>query len=473
MKRDRKSKILSTLGPSTSTKEIIKKLFFSGADIFRLNFSHGSIEEHRNNYNLIREVEKEVNRPICILVDLQGPKLRVGRFKDGKASLRIGNEFQLDLKTELGNSNRVNFPHPKIYQCLTPNSVILINDGKIKLQVINQNKDSIKTTIISDGIISDNKGVNIPDIELPISSITTKDKTDLNKALDMGIDWVALSFVQTPNDVKELKNIVGEKALIMAKIEKPAAIKNLDEILKVSDGVMIARGDLGVELAPEKIPSIQKSIVRQARQAGKPVVVATQMLESMINSPSPTRAESSDVATAIYDGADCVMLSAETAIGKYPVESVSIMNKIIESVENDDANYSNEIQMQNRHNKSSTDAIIAAADTISRNAQAVVIVTFSVSGGTTLRMARERSPVKVVSISPSIYTARKLCIVWGVHSCIGDDAQNTKEMVNNACKILKEQELVKLNDSVVITAGVPFGNAGSTNMLRIAKITNN
>ncbi len=470
MKRNRKSKILSTLGPATSNKKIIKELFISGADIFRLNFSHGSTEEHRKNYNLIREVEKEIGRPICIIADLQGPKLRIGEFKNNEVEIKKGNEFQLDLNKNLGDENRVYFPHPEVYQSLTPNSIILINDGKIRLQVIEQTKDFLKTEILNDNIISNNKGVNIPDVELPLASITSKDKADLQKALDMGVDWIALSFVQTHNDVEELKKIVQEKSLIMAKIEKPSALKNLDNILKVSDGIMIARGDLGVEISPEKIPSIQKNIVRKARQAGKPVVVATQMLESMINNPTPTRAESSDVATAIYDGADTVMLSAETAIGKYPLESVSIMNRIIESVENDDANYLNEIQMQNRHDKSSTDAIIAAADTISRNAQAAVIVTFSVSGGTTFRMARERCPVRVVAISPSIRTARKLCIVWGIHSCVGDDAQNTKEMVSNACKIIKEEGLAKVGDSIVITAGVPFGNAGSTNLLRIAKI---
>ena len=396
--------------------------------------------------------------------------MRIGEIKNNQTMLKKGNEFILDLENKPGDENRVCFPYPELYNTLTPNSIILINDGKISLQVISQKKDNITTEILNDGKISNNKGVNIPDVELPLSSLTLKDKEDLQKALDMGVDWVALSFVQTKNDIENLKKIVSNKALIMAKIEKPSALKNLDEILKVSDGIMIARGDLGVEISPEKIPAIQKNIIRQSREAGKPVVVATQMLESMINNPTPTRAESSDVATAIYDGADAVMLSAETAIGKYPIESVSLMNRIIESVENDDKNYLNEIQMQNLHNKSSTDAIIAAADTISRNAQAAVIVTFSVSGKTTLRMARERAPVKIVGISPSINTARKLCIVWGVHSCVGDDAQNTREMVSNACKIIKEEGLADIGDSIVITAGIPFGNAGSTNLLRIAQI---
>lgn len=470
MKRNRKSKVLSTLGPATSNKEIIKKLFISGADVFRLNFSHGTIEDHRSNIKFIREIEKEYNSPICVLVDLQGPKLRVDKFKENKVSLKKGQKFTLDLNKKPGDQNRVCFSYPEIYESLTQNTIILINDGRIKLQVIEQSEEYILTEVMNNGIISDNKGVNIPDIELPISSITQKDEKDLRKALDMGIDWIAMSFVQSQNDIINLKKIVRDRALIMAKIEKPSAVKNLDEIIKESDGIMIARGDLGVEMAPEKIPSIQKNIILKTREAGKPVVVATQMLESMINNPTPTRAESSDVANAIYEGADTVMLSAETAIGKYPVESVSIMNKIITSVENDDKNYSNQIQMQNRYNKSSTDAIIAAADTVSRNTNAAAIVTFSVSGQTTLRMARERCPVRIIGISPSIFTARKLCIVWGVHSCVGDDAQNTKEMVNNACSIIKHEGLAKPGDHIVITAGVPFGKAGATNLLRIAQI---
>ena len=470
MKRNRKAKILSTLGPVSSSPEIIEKLFIEGTDVFRLNFSHGSIEDHRKNSESIRNLEKKYQYSTCILADLQGPKLRIGTFKNKKEKLKLGQIFRLDLSNELGDENRVNFPHQEIYEILTPNSKILIDDGKIKMQIIEQHKDFLITELLNDGIISNSKGVNIPDTILPISPITNKDKSGLSKALDMGVDWVALSFVQSAQNVKELRDIVGNKVLIMAKIEKPSGVKNLKQIIEVVDGIMIARGDLGVELPPERVPAIQKNIIQQCREAGKPVVVATQMLESMISNNTPTRAEASDVANAIYDGADAVMLSAESAIGKFPIESVTMMNNIIQSVENDSENYNESIQMQNKHDSSTTDAITNAAYTISENAQAKAIVTFSVSGRTTLRMSRERSPVRVIGISPNIRTARKLQIAWGVHSCLGEDAQNTREMVANACKIAKQADLAQNDDSIVITAGVPFGNAGSTNLLRIAKI---
>ena len=328
MKRNRKAKILSTLGPVSSSPDIIEKLFVEGTDVFRLNFSHGSIEQHRKNLELIRNLEKKYEYSTCILADLQGPKLRIGTFKKKEEKLKLGQAFRLDLSNKPGDANRVNFPHPEIYEILTPNSIILIDDGRIKMQITEQHKDFLITELLNDGIISDSKGINIPDTILPISPLTNKDKSDLSKALDMGIDWVALSFVQTAQNIKELQEIVGNKAFIMAKIEKPSGVKNLNEILKIVDGIMIARGDLGVELPPERVPAIQKNIIQQCREAGKPVVVATQMLESMINNNTPTRAEASDVANAIYDGADVVMLSAESAIGQYPIESVTMMNNI-------------------------------------------------------------------------------------------------------------------------------------------------
>ena len=319
MKRKRKAKILSTLGPASSSAEIIEKLFIEGTDVFRLNFSHGSIEEHRKNLEIIRGLEKKYEYSTCVIADLQGPKLRIGAFKNKKEKLKRGQKFILDLSNEPGDVNRVNFPHKEIYEILTPNLIILIDDGKIKLQIVEQHKDYLITELLNDGIISDSKGVNVPDTILPISPLTNKDKGDLAKALDMGVDWVALSFVQSAQNVQELKDTINNKALIMAKIEKPSAVKNLNEILEVVDGIMIARGDLGVELPPERVPAIQKNIIQKCRGAGKPVVVATQMLESMINNNTPTRAEASDVANAIYDGADAVMLSAESAIGHFPI----------------------------------------------------------------------------------------------------------------------------------------------------------
>jgi pyruvate kinase len=472
MKRNRKAKILATLGPASNSSDTIEKIFSAGTDVFRLNFSHSTIEEHRKNVDIIRSLEKKYNHPTCILADLQGPKLRIGNFTNKKENLKRGESFTFDLDNNPGNKSRVNFPHPEIYEMLTPNTFILINDGKLKMQIIEQKKDSLIVEVLNDGEISDNKGVNIPDAILPISSLTSKDKSDLNKALEMGADWIALSFIQTVDNVRELKKLVGSKASVMAKIEKPSALKNINEIIAEADGIMIARGDLGVELPLEKVPSVQKTIINECRKAGKPVVVATQMLESMINNPTPSRAEASDVANAIYDGSDAVMLSGESAIGKYPVETVTIMNKIIENVERDTENYNITFHHEIDPSKiiNTSEAITSAAYTISRNADAKTIITFSVSGNTTSRMSKERAPVQIIGISPNIMTARKLQIMWGVHSCHHEDAHNVQEMVSIACSVAKDKKIAIPGDSVVITAGVPFGNAGATNLLRIAKI---
>ena len=471
MKRNRKAKILATLGPSSSTSDLIKNLFLEGCDVFRLNFSHGDIESHRNNLEIIRKLEDEYNHSTCVLADLQGPKLRLGLFKNDEENLTKGQNFQLDLNNELGNSKRVNFPHPEIYDNLTPNTIMLVNDGKIRLQVIEQTKEVIKTEILNDGIISNNKGVNIPDIVLPIESLTNKDKSDLMKALDMGVDWVALSFVQQASDIIKLKKLINNKAQVMAKIEKPSAVKNIDEIIQNADGIMIARGDLGVEMAPEKVPIVQKNIINRCRFYGKPVVVATQMLESMIENLVPTRAEASDVANAIYDGTDAVMLSGESALGNYPIESVKTMNDIIVNVEKDKNNFNLENKNENLSKKiDNTDAITNAAYSIAVNAGAKAIITFSVSGKTSMRMARERSPVQVISLSPNIKTSRKMQMYWGINSCHTEDANSAKEMVEIACSVVKEKKIAQHDDNVVITAGIPFGNAGSTNLLRIARI---
>ena len=472
MKRNRKAKILATLGPASSSNETIERIFKAGCDVFRLNFSHGSVETHRQNLEWIRQLEEKYNHATCILADLQGPKLRVGEFKNIEESLKKGQKFILDTNSKLGDSERVNFPHSEIYDHLTPNTTLLINDGRIRLQIIEQNKDSLITEVLNDGVISNNKGVNIPDVILPIDSLTSKDKADLQKALEMNVDWVALSFVQQAEDIHKLKKIVDGKALVMAKIEKPSAVKNIDDIIQAADGIMIARGDLGVEMPTEKVPIAQKNIIKRCRHYGKPVVVATQMLESMISNLVPTRAEASDVANAIYDGTDAVMLSGESAMGDYPVESVATMDRIIENVEKDKNNFNLEIEDEENIKKiDNTDAITNAAYSIAKNAGAKAILTFSVSGKTTLRMARERAPVQIIGLSPNIKTARKMQIVWGVNSCHSvQDAENTTEMVKIACSVAKNKKLVNADDSVIITAGVPFGNAGSTNLLRIAKI---
>ena len=472
MKRNRKAKILATLGPASSSNETIERIFKAGCDVFRLNFSHGSVETHRQNLEWIRQLEEKYNHATCILADLQGPKLRVGEFKNEVESLKKGQKFILDTDSKPGDNQRVNFPHSEIYEHLTPNTTLLINDGRIRLQVIEQKKDSLITEVLNDGVISNNKGVNIPDVILPIDSLTSKDKADLQKALEMNVDWIALSFVQQAEDIHKLKKIVDGKALVMAKIEKPSAVKNIDDIIQAADGIMIARGDLGVEMPTEKVPIAQKNIIKRCRHYGKPVVVATQMLESMISNLVPTRAEASDVANAIYDGTDAVMLSGESAMGDYPVESVATMDRIIENVEKDKNNFNLEIEDEENVKKiDNTDAITNAAYSIAKNAGAKAILTFSVSGKTTLRMARERAPVQIIGLSPNIKTARKMQIVWGVNSCHSvQDAENTTEMVKIACSVAKNKKLVNADDNVIITAGVPFGNAGSTNLLRIAKI---
>ena len=471
MKRNRKAKILATLGPSSSEKKIIEDLFNAGCDVFRLNFSHGDIEVHRKNLEAIRSLEEKHNHATCILADLQGPKLRVGLFKNVKENLKKGNKFRLDLSSELGDHNRVNFPHSEIYEHLTPNSILLVNDGRIRLQVIEQHKDYLITEILNDAEISNNKGVNIPDVILPIDALTNKDKSDLMKALDMGVDWVALSFVQQADDINKLKKIIGNKALVMAKIEKPSAVKNIDEIINAADGIMIARGDLGVEMPTEQVPIAQKNIIRRCRHFGKPVVVATQMLESMIDNLVPTRAEASDVANAIYDGTDAVMLSGESAVGAHPVEVVKTMNNIIKTVESDKNNYNLRIEDENIDDVDNTDAITLAAYSIAKKSNAKAIITFSVSGRTTRRMARERAPVQIVGLSPKIDTTRRMQLYWGVNSCYSnEDAQNAQEMVKIACTIVKNKKLVEPGDSVVISAGVPFGSAGTTNLLRLAEI---
>ncbi|MDA9748926.1 pyruvate kinase [Pelagibacteraceae bacterium] len=471
MKRNRKAKILATLGPSSSNKKIIEELFIAGCDVFRLNFSHGDIEIHRKNFEHIRSLEDNYNHATCVLADLQGPKLRVGTFKNTKENLIKGEKFILDLSPELGDNKRVNFPHSEIYEHLTPNSILLVNDGRIRLQVIEQSKDRLVTEILNSAEISNNKGVNIPDVILPIDALTNKDKSDLMKALDMGVDWVALSFVQQAEDINKLKKMIGNKALVMAKIEKPSAVKNIDSIVNAADGIMIARGDLGVEMPTEQVPIAQKNIIRRCRHFGKPVVVATQMLESMIDNLVPTRAEASDVANAIYDGTDAVMLSGESAVGEHPIEAVKTMNKIIETVENDKNNYDLQIEDSNLDDVDNTDAITLAAYSIAKKSDAKAIITFSVSGRTTRRMARERAPVQIVGLSPKIDTTRKMQLYWGVNSCYSnEDAQNAQEMVKIACTVVKHKKLVEPGDSVVISAGVPFGSAGTTNLLRLAEI---
>lgn len=470
MLRKRNTKIIATLGPSSSSPLKIHSLFQAGADIFRLNFSHGTHSDHRKRVFHIRQYEKRLGRPIAILGDLQGPKIRIGTFKKKSITLVNNQKFELDLNPEPGNEKRVFLPHPEIFKSVKKNTKVLIDDGKILLNIIGVNSEKITTEVLNGGKISNMKGVNIPDTLIKMSSLTKKDIKDLEFCLDLSLDYVALSFVQKAKDLIDLKKHIGSQTGIMAKFEKPLAIKRMDEILFHCDAAMVARGDLGVEMPPEEVPIIQKRIVQSCRDFGKPVVVATQMLDSMINSPSPTRAEASDVATAVFDAADSLMLSAETASGKFPVQSVQIMDRIIRGVENDDSYRqileSKKITLE----ETTSDAISSAASQVVKTVLAKAIFTYTRSGATAKRAARERPTVPIIGLSPDRITARQLALIWGVHTIHALEPKSFSGMIENACDLAKKEGIVKRGDYVVVTAGAPIGVSGSTNNLRIAKI---
>jgi pyruvate kinase len=468
MRRLRRTKIVATLGPASSDRGMIARLFAAGADVFRINMSHTSHQRLRELVAAIRAVEAEYGRPIGILVDLQGPKLRVGKFQSGPVMLPNGATFVLDADPTPGDATRVELPHPEIFAAATPGDVLLLDDGKVRLTATDVTPKRITTRVEVGGKLSDRKGVSLPDTTIPFSALTPKDLSDLEAALDTGIDWVALSFIQRPEDIAEAKKITRGRAVVMAKIEKPQAVARLGEILEISDSLMVARGDLGVEMPLEKVPGVQKQMTRAARRAGKPVVVATQMLESMITSPVPTRAEVSDVATAIFEGADAVMLSAESAAGQFPVEAVATMNRIAEEIERDPT-YAGIIHAQRTEPEATgADAISAAAQQIAETLELSAIICWTSSGATALRVARERPQPPVVAISPNILTGRKLSLIWGVHCVVAEDAHDQDDMVQRACRLAFRDGFAKAGQRVIIVAGLPLGTPGATNMLRIA-----
>ncbi|MBU3732655.1 MAG: pyruvate kinase [Beijerinckiaceae bacterium] len=468
MRRNRRVKILATLGPANPDQASIEQLFRAGADVFRINMSHSSHDVMRERIAQIRAVEKKVGRPIGILADLQGPKLRLGEFANGAEALERGAQFILDADKKLGDAKRVHLPHPEILSALEPGHTILIDDGKVKLKVLEATKTKAVTEVVVAGRVSNRKGVSLPDTTIPVSAMTPKDRSDLEAALAAGIDWVALSFVQRPEDVAEVKKTCAGRALVMAKIEKPQAIVRLDEIMEISDALMVARGDLGVEMPLEKVPGLQKRITRMARRLGKPVVVATQMLESMIASPVPTRAEVSDVATAVFEGADAVMLSAESAAGQYPIEAVATMNRIAEEVERDQV-YRAVINAQRAAPEATgADAIAVAARDVAETLDLKAVIAWTSSGSTGLRIARERPQPPILALTPKSETARRLALVWGVHAVITEDARDVDDMADRACKIAHSEGFARAGQRVIIVAGVPFGTPGATNMVRIA-----
>ncbi len=470
MRRQRKAKIIATLGPASSDPAMIRKLFEAGADVFRLNFSHGTKEDHKRRFDAIRALEAETKRPIGILQDLQGPKIRIGTLKAGPVMLVTGKTLEFRLDREPGDAESLALPHPEVFENMMPGHRIMIDDGKLQLEAVSCDKDRIRARVVVGGQLSDRKGVNLPNTDLTISPLTPKDREDLAFGLDLGVDWVALSFVQRPSDVLEAQGLIKGRAGIMAKIEKPQALGRIEDILALVDAVMVARGDLGVEIPPEEVPGRQKELVRLCRHAGKPVVIATQMLESMIKSPSPTRAEASDVATAIYDSADAVMLSAESASGDWPVEAVSMMNRIIAHTESHKLYRSIIEALQPSPEDTTAHAMAAAAADVADAIGAAAIVAYTASGTTALRAARKRPRVPILSLSPTVGGARRLALLWGTHSVVSPEITTYDEMVDHAKAHALEEGFAKPGERIVVIAGIPFGRQGTTNNIRVARL---
>ncbi len=469
MKRTRRVKIVATIGPASDSPQMIRALFDAGVDVFRINMSHTSHEDLTLLQGRIRDVEKEVNRPIGILCDLQGPKLRIGKMEK-KTKIKKGEPFRFDLDETTGDKTRVYLPHKEIIESVSVGDELILDDGKLRMVVKEHGADYIHATVLVGGKLSGRKGVSCPDTVLPFSAMTDKDRDDLSYAITVGVDWIALSFVQRVGDVIEARELANGKAAIMAKIEKPSAIDELDEIIEKSDGLMIARGDLGVEMPLEQVPGLQKRILRSARQAGRPVVVATQMLESMIEAPVPTRAEVSDVATAVFEGADAVMLSAESAVGDYPIEAVETMNKVAMEVEQDNF-YNKIIRAQATPPEATTaDAISFACRTVADTLDSAAILSYTATGSTALRTARERPRQPILALTPICETARRLTILWGVYCVRTKDPTDMDDMVDRACRIAHREGFADKGQRVVITAGVPLGTPGATNMLRVAYV---
>ncbi|MBV8508892.1 MAG: pyruvate kinase [Xanthobacteraceae bacterium] len=468
MRRQRRTKIVATLGPASSEPAMIETLFEAGADVFRINMSHTPQDRMRALVNSIREIERKRDRPIGILADLQGPKLRIGEFAEPAVQIKNGATFVLDSEPTPGTTERVYLPHPEILAALKPGHKLLLDDGKIRLEALETSPKHAITRVVVGGKLSARKGVNLPDTTIALPALTAKDRSDLDAVLEAGADWIGLSFVQRPEDVAEAKKITRGRAAVMAKIEKPQAVSRLGDILELADALMVARGDLGVELPLERVPGVQKQMTRAARRAGKPVVVATQMLESMISSPAPTRAEVSDVATAIFEGADAVMLSAESAAGQYPAEAVSTMDRIATEVEADPTYRTIINSQRNEPEATGADAIAAATRQIAETVDLAAIVCWTSSGSTALRVARERPSPPTVALSPNISTGRRLAVVWGVHCVVTEDARDQDDMVQRASRIVVREDFAKVGQRVIIVAGIPLGTPGATNMVRIA-----
>jgi pyruvate kinase len=470
MRRNRRVKIVATLGPASNNEQTVRRLFRAGADVFRVNMSHVDVDGLRERHAIIRKIEEEFSRPIGILVDLQGPKLRIGDLASGSIPLTEGDVLSFVRREAIGGLGHVHLPHPEIFEAVQHGHTLLLDDGKIKLRVVETNDVRIDAEVITGGPLGSRKGISLPDTVVPLSAMTDKDRSDLDHALNLGVDWIALSFVQRAEDVAEARKLVRGRGAVMAKIEKPSAVNQLDEIIELADGIMVARGDLGVEMPVQKVPGLQKQITRAARAAGKPVVIATQMLESMISAPIPTRAEVSDVATAVFDGADAVMLSAESAIGQYPVEAVATMDRVAIEVERDPSYNALVHATRIGHEATGADAISAAIHTVSETLSLAAIICYTASGVTGLRTARERPSQPILALTPIPQTGRKLALVWGLHCVLTGDPRDLDDMVDKACRIAYQEGFANPGQRVIISAGVPLGTPGSTNMLRVAYV---
>lgn len=468
MRRKRRVKIVATLGPASQSPEMIERLFLAGVDVFRINMSHSTHEGAKTLYNSVRACAARHRHPIGILADLQGPKFRIGEIENGRVKLANKALLRFDRNEAPGDENRVFLPHPQIFDAIEPGHFLALDDGKLRVRVVEAKPDEIITEVVVGGMLASRKGISMPDTLLKVSPLTEKDNADLAFALKLGVDWIALSFVQRAEDVHAVRSQIGSRAAIISKIEKPSAVTDLDNVIAASDAIMVARGDLGVEMPVERVPGLQKQITRKARAAGKPVIVATQMLESMISSPMPTRAEVSDVATAVFEGADAIMLSAESAVGQYPVEAIQMMDKIAGEVESDPVYeailHATKIVPQ----PTGADAIANAASAIAGTVKLGAIVCYTATGSTVLRVTRERPGIPVIGLTPVESTARRLALVWGVHSILTGDPENLSHMVRKACRIAFEEGLAKARDGILITAGIPLGTPGATNMIRIA-----
>ena len=470
MRRHRRAKIVATVGPASASPEMLKELFLAGVDTFRLNFSHGTQDGHARVHAAIRSLEKEVQRPIGILMDLQGPKIRVGTLRDGKIEVKADQTIRFVLSGAEGDASSIPLPHPEIFAAVAPNHDLLIDDGRVRVRVTGVGDGTIDARVVTGGKISNHKGVNLPGTVLDLSPLTPKDRSDLEFGLKLGVEWVALSFVQRPSDVIEARSLIGDRAGVMVKIEKPAALERIDDIIQLSDAVMVARGDLGVEIPPEEVPGRQKELVRACRLAVKPVIVATQMLDSMVAAPTPTRAEASDVATAIYDGADAVMLSAESATGQYPRETVEMMERIIKSTEQHKMYRSLIEATQPGEEQTPPHAVATAAADLASEIHSKAIVAYTSGGTTAARVARKRPSLPILAVTPSVDTSRRLCLLWGAHSVLAEDVHSYEEMVEQATALAMDQGFASVRDILVVVAGIPFGQAGNTNNLRVVSI---